>query len=60
MATSYPCMFWLGGRETEEWLKVFRGDINTLSVQVAVDMDFDREMFKLHTRVNKGETILGW
>ena len=23
-------------------------------------MDFDREMFKLHTKVNKGEIILGW
>ena len=29
-------------------------------IQVAVDMDFDREMFKLHTKVNKGEIILGW
>ena len=25
-----------------------------------MDMDFDREMFKLHTKVNKGEIILGW
>ena len=29
-------------------------------MQVAVDMDFDHEKFKLHTKVNKGGIIPGW
>ena len=28
--------------------------------QVAVDMDFDRDMLKLHQRVNRNEVLVGW
>jgi len=28
--------------------------------QVAVDMDFNSEMLKLHQRVNPNEAVVGW
>lgn len=33
---------------------------NETEDEVAVDMDFDKEMLKLHQRVNPAEVILGW
>lgn len=33
---------------------------NETADEVAVDMDFDKEMLKLHQRVNHNEVIVGW
>lgn len=39
------------------YIQTCDGDV---SVQVAVDIDYNRSMFELHQRVNPKEAIIGW
>ena len=39
---------------------LLNGVSNSLCLQVAVDMDFNVEMVKLHQRVHPMEIIVGW
>lgn len=47
-------MRWVWYGRGQHWTKY------SFFVQVAVDMDFDKEMLKLHQRVNHNEVIVGW